>query len=181
MQARAGTCRKTGTDVSCNGATRRLPTFDERDHIITSGQKGLPMSPAIHVHDFARARITEGGAESGKERQEVGHSSGMRLEHDKREATLGNILLILKPPVDCHEDLKATLARGAQQDAVLHARPSARLDSRCVEFHKVDSRSCGTDSSRRTRDPRWVGLVTPRRAPRALHAQGQATPGPAGA
>jgi hypothetical protein len=66
------------------------------------------------VNDFARARIKEGGTESGHERQDVGHSSGTRLEHDKREATLWNVLLILKPPVDRHEDLKASLTRGAK-------------------------------------------------------------------
>ena len=91
-----------------------------------------------NVENIARACVNQRSEERGNEREEVGHSSGTRLEHEKRESTLRNVLLILKPPVDGHEDLKASLAGGAQQDTILHARPSEGLHRGGVEARQVE-------------------------------------------
>ena len=91
-----------------------------------------------NVNDFAGACINQRGAERGNEREEIGHAGGTGLKHDERETTLQNVLLVFKPPVDGHEHLKASFACGAQQNTVLHTRPSERLHRRDLESSQVE-------------------------------------------
>lgn len=67
----------------------------------------------------------------------------MRLEHEERKVTLGNILLILKTPVHGHKDLKPRRVGGAQQDTVLHTSPPGRLHRRHVESRQVEKQVVG--------------------------------------
>lgn len=77
-----------------------------------------------NVSDVSGARLGQRSTQGRNQRKEVRDSCGTRLEHDKSEPTLRDILLVLDPPIHGHEDMEPSFASGAEQDAILHARPA---------------------------------------------------------
>src|SRR5450759_3822415 len=74
-----------------------------------------------NVSDVSGARLGQRSTQGRNQRKEVRDSGGTRLEHDKSEPTLRDILLVLDPPIHGHEDMEPSFASGAEQDAILHA------------------------------------------------------------